>query len=68
MSQFHIQEGKGNLSGRTYYRVFLGNKALGEAYKTRAEAEGYIQLLEKRQQAAAAEREAERVQAPTQDD
>jgi len=59
MSKFYIQEGNSTGTGRKYFQVFIGNKAVGNPCLTRDEAEGLIELFEQREAEALAEREAE---------
>lgn len=55
MSKFHVQEGRGSTTGKKYFQVFLGGKAIGEPCTSREDAEAYISLLEQREAAALAE-------------
>lgn len=58
MSKFRIQEGGNTTNPKTrYYQVVIGGKSVGEPYKTREEAQGYIKLLEDREAEAARERD-----------
>lgn len=59
MSKFHIIEGNGADTGRKYFQVFIGGKAVGNPCLTREDAEGLIKLFEQREAEALAEREAE---------
>lgn len=59
MSKYHIVEGNGTGTGRKYFHVYIGGKAIGDPCLTRDEAEGLIKLFEQREADALAEREAE---------
>lgn len=58
MSKYYIVEGSSTGTGRKYFQVFIGGMTIGDPSLTREEAEGLVQILEKRDADALAEREA----------
>ena len=58
MSKYHIQEGGSTRNPKTrYFQVFVGGKTVGDPYRSKEDAQGYIKLLEERDAKAARERD-----------